>query len=126
MVLSFPCDACGESFASQKSLLLHQQSVHGRRSQMRLFADADGICPVCGVHLHTRLRLLKHLSDKRRPKCRSLVAYMVPPLPLDRVELLDREDRLARAASRGVGLNYVASSSQALRADGKMTGTCRQ
>ena len=122
---SFSCTSCNVSFKSAKALYFHEQSFHGRRSSMRYYANTDGVCPVCGVRLGTRLRLLKHLSDKRRDKCRSqLTASYIPPLPDDVVQQLDEADRATRAAARAEGFSYVGSKSQALRADGKRAGLC--
>ena len=68
---------------------------------------------------------MKHLSDKRRPKCGDDIASKVAPMTLKVVAELDEQDRLIRAKSRVKGLTYVASSKQALREDGKLTGCCR-
>ena len=123
--LAHQCDSCNASFASQRSLLLHKQSFHGRRSSMRFYAGADGVCPACGVVLHTGLRLLKHLSDRRRPRCRQQALETVIPLANDVVEKLDADDPAARRAAKAQGFGFVASSSQATRADGKLAGCCR-
>ena len=123
--LTFNCSSCGTSFSSNKALTLHCQSFHGRRREMRFYAPASGECAVCGVKLGSRLRLLKHLSDKRRPGCRDKIKEVTSPLPFDVVVNLDNADRLARQAARHAGSSYVPAGSQAFRVDGKLTGVCR-
>ena len=118
------CDLCGTCFASQKSLILHEQSQHGRRSALRYFAGADATCGACKVCFGTRLRLLKHLSDKRRPRCREVVVSSIVPLSDDEVLRLDELDRVARQDARNDGLSYVPSCSQIFK-DGKALGVCR-
>ena len=92
---------------------------------MRFYAGADGVCPVCGVVLHTRLRLLKHPSDRRRPRCRQQALETVTPLAGDVVEKLDADDQAARRSAKAQGFACVPSYSQAVRADGKLTGCCQ-
>eukprot|EP00973_Karenia_brevis_P028821 3974320-Karenia_brevis.AAC.1 len=90
---SKPCPA----FATAKALASHQRVVHGVRSPMRAFADAHGECPVCKSKYGTRLRLLAHLSDSRRPRCRNdLLSGQYPTLTDERIKELDAIDRVAR------------------------------
>ena len=122
---AFCCGPCTASFSSAKSLYLHDQSRHGRRNEMRLYAPASGVCPVCQVQLCTRMRLMKHLTDKRRTACSSVIQKLVPPMSAEEVRVLDERDRASRASARNSGLSFVPSKCQARRSDGKMTGVCR-
>ena len=73
----------------------------------------------------TRIRLLKHLSDRRRPECRDfLFSELKPPLSEEEVLRLDELDRVTRRQSRHAGLSYVPSTSQLVR-NGKPSGICR-
>ena len=66
----FPCvNGRWPAFNSERALLSHQRIVHKCRSVMRYFVPACGTCPVCGTCFCSHLRLLAHLSDKRRAYC---------------------------------------------------------
>ena len=124
---AFVCTECPDPqpcFKSEKSLILHKQGSHGRRSQMRFYAPQSGICAVCGVCLQTRLRLLKHLSDRRRDFCRSRIKDAMTPLSPSEVARLDSLDSAARKAARGLGHSSVPSTAQARTALGKRIGFC--
>ena len=85
------CEFCPQprpAFKSQRALESHQRIKHGCRSEMRFYADADGICPSCKGCFMTRLRLLAHLVDKRRPKCRnSILSSGTPKLSEQKTHL---------------------------------------
>ena len=69
------CDLCPRAFASWRGLAMHERKVHGKQSNVKCFAGADGTCPVCKCQFRTRLRLIAHLTEKRvrgktrRPPC---------------------------------------------------------
>ena len=120
------CALCGDprpAFASPKVLASHQRCAHGVRNPMRAFADADGRCPVCAPLFHSRLRLLAHLSDTRRPKCRNiLLAGSIQPLPKRRIDELDVADKLARRAAQREGRSHPFAARSALTSDGQCIG----
>ena len=124
------CDICAHQSTKQppkfkcaRALLTHKRVVHGIRNHMRLFADRDGVCPICKGQYMTRIRLVAHLSDKRRTKCHDqIVEQSLPQLSPARVAELDEEDRVARRAAQRAGLSHVPAAGQARRADGRAVG----
>ena len=117
------CDTPQPAFCSPKALASHQRVKHGIRNPMRAFAEADGRCPVCRTLFHTRLRLLAHLSDERRPKCRdALMAGAVQPLSARRILELDALDKVARRDAHRLGYTHPLAVGRALTADGRRTG----
>ena len=102
------CSGSSHSFASQKALDQHCRRVHGIKSSIREFVDGSGICPVCETNFHTRLRVLAHLSDKRRTKCSSaLQSGTFERLPSTEVTRLDQADAQARRAARKNGHTHA-------------------
>eukprot|EP00973_Karenia_brevis_P083234 11540318-Karenia_brevis.AAC.1 len=68
------CHLCPEPypvFATHKALMQHRRAKHGEKNVMRHYANSDGVCPSCNTNFRTRLRLLSHLCDSRRGKCRN-------------------------------------------------------
>jgi hypothetical protein len=117
------CDAPQPAFASLKALASHQRSKHGIRNPMRAFANVDGRCPICCTGFRTRLRLLAHLSDTRRPKCRdAALAGAVQPLPAKRILELDALDKVARREAHRQGYSHPIAVGTARTADGRRTG----
>ena len=124
--VAFSCSMCAgperPAFASQKALAQHMRIAHGLRSPMRAFAPASGTCSACGVAFRTRLRLLTHLSDSRRPKCREWLLAHGAPLPEAVIASLDEVDKVSRRAAQRAGLSYVAAVLPALAPNGKVVG----
>eukprot|EP00959_Pyramimonas_sp_CCMP1952_P423052 8861964-Pyramimonas_sp.AAC.1 len=56
----------------------------------------DSKCPACGTDFAQRLRLIAHVSDSRRPKCRDWILSRCPRLPDSEVAKLDEVDREQR------------------------------
>eukprot|EP00972_Heterocapsa_arctica_P034046 5012250-Heterocapsa_arctica.AAC.1 len=98
--------------------------VHGMRNTMRLFAKADGVCPSCGIQLHTRIRLITHLSDKRRDKCRNYVTEHAFPMSDDEAKVLDVIDQSLLAHAKKDGHSHVIANKPAFTGDGKRIGFC--
>jgi hypothetical protein len=108
------CASCGVAerfFSSNQALLSHQRAKHGFRCSARFFASSSGICMCCKSMFVTRLRLLRHLTDRRRQCLAKLVAKNAPKLServVKELDLIDRESRreaqrLGRAHPRAVG-----------------------
>eukprot|EP00972_Heterocapsa_arctica_P115815 16449817-Heterocapsa_arctica.AAC.1 len=78
--------------------------------------------------LVTRLRLLAHLSDHRRPKCWNVIRSSpldFDPLPEASVVELDLKDREARKAAKKQGRTHPVAVGLALTAKGKFIGHVR-
>ena len=85
------------------------------------------MCGVCGANFRGRLRLLDHLSDSRRPRCKdACLKGTVPKLSLERVVELDEPDRVARTSARESGHSHVIAQLPALSSSGRVVGrlTC--
>ena len=95
---------------------------HQVRAPMRAFAPADGKCRACGVAFQTRLRLLAHLSDSRRPRCRDWHLAHAEPLCAEVVVALDAEDKCLRLTAQRAGLSHVIAVQPALAPSGRVVG----
>ena len=90
---------------------------------MRYYADSNGVCIACGTNFHSRLRLLAHLVDKRRPKCRDQILFgNFHKNCHEKVLKLDIEDRVARRAAKQQGHTHAIAVGSATRADGSLIG----
>ena len=121
------CPECEACLADEKAMDQHRRRKHGVRQMQRFYANGDGICPVCKARLCTRLRLLSHLSDKRRPKCWNVIrsAPAQHKLADALVEKLDESDRVERLNARRQGRSHAVAKGQSFAANGKMTGRVR-
>ena len=122
-ILRSLCPAPHPAFRSSKALETHKRVVHGCRSNMRYYAPGSGICSSCGTNFNSRLRLLAHLVDSRRPKCRDRILQShSPKLSEAEVSRLDELDRKLRRDARRAGHTHVLASGPATRADGTVVG----
>ena len=122
---NFVCGLCQDQpgFKSSKALMTHQRIVHKMRTQMRYFADGDGVCKICGICFRSRLRLLAHLTDSRRPGCSSaIISQQLQPLSESRVAELDAIDRVARTEARRAGHSHAIAVGPARRPTGECIG----
>jgi hypothetical protein len=119
----FACGCCSMAFPSNQALLQHKRRAHGLRLDILCFIDGSGICPVCGVNLVTRLRIVKHLSDSRRCKCRDTILNGgFKPIEADSLRELDLNDRLAKRRAHADGHPSVPAYGQATTRHGKRIG----
>ena len=116
VVASFVCSKCNQSFAHSKALQSHVRAKHGIRTDRRLYAAADGVCRACNKKFSTRLRLIAHWSDKRRPKCWSWVLTNATPLPTSVVAELDELDKVQCRQARQIGHTVPLSSGPVVQA----------
>ena len=121
------CDICGKggrSFPISKALAAHMRRAHGVRCMYRVFVDGSGLCPICKTYLHTRLRVIAHLSDPRRNlKCREAIHNgTVPRLPDSLVAELDALDTGFRRTAQRAGLSHPVAHKVARRQDGRKSG----
>ena len=124
---TFSCSLCiGAScvFSSSKALASHMRTKHGIRNIFRMYVDSSGKCPVCETVLHTRLRVIAHLSDPRRnTMCREAICGgTVAQLSLDEVARLDALDTELRRNAQRAGLSHPTAVTSARRANGAKCG----
>ena len=125
--LTYGCSVCHASFASAKARDQHRRAKHGVKQEQRFFAKTDGVCPICDAKLCTRLRLLAHLSDRRRTRCWDEIQKSPADFRLDgdTVEMLDAADRRERTLARRAGHSHVLAKGQSYLGDGKVAGRVR-
>ena len=123
---TFQCNMCPDDaplfFPTHRALKCHQRKAHGCRSSVKKYADADGVCICCGTVFSSRLRLVAHLTDRRRPKCWEYVQLHGKPLSDYRCEELDAADRAAQTEARRQGHTQPMSSAPARTKDGRAIG----
>ena len=120
------CPAPQPAFKSEKALASHMRVKHGCRSQMRFYTPSDGICLACKTNFQTRLRLLAHLVDVRRPRCRDqILLNRLERLSDEEVKALDLLDREARRNARRAGHTTALAVLPAVRRDGRIVGRCQ-
>ena len=97
------CERCPEHarriFPTARSLRAHVVAMHHHRAIAREYVGASGICPVCKLCFHTRLRAVAHIQ-RAGSRCATLL-HECTQLHPDEVAALDEADRSAvRAAVR--------------------------
>jgi hypothetical protein len=123
----FVCSIClaqpRPAFSTEKALSCHMRSKHGMRSPVKQYIDGTGICPVCGTNFLTRIRVIAHLSDVRRPKCRNvLLSGSRAPLPPSVQQALEELDRTTRREALQAGHTHPIAYRSARTKDGKRIG----
>ena len=80
-------------------------------------------CPVCSFTFGTRLRVISHLSDRRRPKCRDrVIANEVAELPADVVTKLNDRVRVLKRLALRQGHTHVLAVGAAKDPNGRIVG----
>ena len=104
---SYACDVCSKVFASSRALSAHMRGAHRQRSNLRVFVDGSGTCPICRTQFASRIQALAHVSERRKRaktptvSCRDrLEAGAIPPLNPEVVLRLDAADKAARGIAR--------------------------
>ena len=113
------------AFCTMKALSSHNRAKHGQKNEMRYYVNSSGMCPVCNNMYHTRLRVLAHLCDSRRARCRSAIQqgrHEASRLSSEQVIVLDSFDNQARTDARKAGHTHPIAQVTARTADGKRTG----
>ena len=122
MFVCVDCPRPFPRFASSKALDQHRRIKHGDRNPMRRYAGTDGVCVACGTRFGTRIRLISHLTDSRRPKCREQLLLAAPPFSLEDTLEMDKHDQALKRAAWREGHSHVIAVGSAVRADGRFVG----
>ena len=112
------------AFTTGRGLQSHQRAKHGARLQIRCYLSGSK-CPACGTEFVQRLRLIAHVSDSRRPRCRDWLLSHCPRLPDAEVAKLDEVDRELRRSAQRAGHSHNLAVAPARTASGKVTGRVR-
>ena len=123
----FACHLCTVNppcFPSVRALKSHKRAIHKVRNQFRTYVDESEHCPVCQTYLHTRLRVIAHLSDPRRNlTCREAILQgRATALAPDLVQRLDAIDAKARKDAQRMGKSHPLAVGSALKACGTKCG----
>ena len=124
---SFVCTSCNSCFLTRKALAQHARVKHGAEHPMRKFLREDGTCPACATCFRTPARLLRHLSDSRRPACARgiLEAFqqgrIVATHPDERARIVAQQ-RIGAKADWANGHSHALARGPAIKADGTVTG----
>ena len=118
VVHPFACASCPAAFASRKALGSHTRVKHKVLAPQRLHAGAECKCASCGTTFGSRLRLLAHPSDARRPMC-WLAVQKLQPMGLDACAMLDAADTDSRRLAWRSGHTHAIAKGVAVRADGR-------
>jgi hypothetical protein len=125
-IAQFPCELCPPprpGFSSAKALASHMRARHGARSPIKRFVDDSALCPACGASFCTRIRVIAHLSDARRPACR--VAIMIDDthlVPLSLFQKLEARDKVLRREALQSGHTHPIASGSARCGAGRRIG----
>jgi len=124
----FQCSQCVPpvAFSTGKALQSHMRTKHRVRSSISMYIDDSGLCPICSTNFRSRIRVISHLSDVRRPKCRDCILTGCVPVIADSlyVQLQERDKQLRRKALHQGHTHPIASGS-ARTADGRTVGHVR-
>ena len=99
----------------------HRRTKHGVRNDIRLYVQ-NAVCPCCLTDFQQRLRCIAHLSDPRRPKCRSWILENVVQIPDAVARKLDLQDNELRKAARRAGRSHHIANGTAKNALGSIVG----
>jgi hypothetical protein len=96
------CEKTVDIYISQRALETRARAEHGDRLLVKRYVHGT-VCPCCGTDYRDRLRLVVHLSDRRRPHCATWVMANVQPLPDSKLQALGAADRKARTDAQRAG-----------------------
>jgi len=127
--LNFQCQICAApqpAFATAKALAQHQRTKHKMRVNLRWYVDDSGVCPCCKNIYHTRIRVMAHLQNPKKPECKThVLSGFLNPLSASEVQRLDSLDAAAIRAARKQGHAYPKAACAATDANGKCIGCAR-
>ena len=126
VLAQFTCPECPvprPCFSSAKALASHKRARHGARSPIKRYVDDSASCPSCGTHFCTRVRVIAHLSDARRPACRDrILADVTLLLPLSLYQKLEARDKVLRREALHSGHTHPIASGSARTVAGRRIG----
>ena len=124
-VCLFKCTLCDPTcaFATNKALQSHTRAKHKVTSLVPRYIDDSGTCPACLAFFGSRVRVISHLSDTRRPKCRDRVlAAEFPSVATDIFDNLQERDRTLRRQALRAGHTHPIAVGAARTAEGRRVG----
>ncbi|CAK0870212.1 unnamed protein product, partial [Prorocentrum cordatum] len=114
--MRFRCDSCDRNSPSNKALLKHKRIAHKQVAPIKAFTDDPGVCPACKTNFLERHRVIRRVTDRRRPACRNQITST---LPAQRPELAAeweaRDNERVRLARRA-GSTHILAAGHAVTA----------
>ena len=77
---------------------------------MRRYVGTSKCCSVCETTFGSRLSLIQHLSDSRRPKCRDVLLATASPISDEVCTPLDELDKVSRRTAQQNGYSHARVS----------------
>ena len=117
------CNVCAplgatskHAFESSQALASHCRVKHNTRNIIRMYVGDTSTCICCKTVFGTRLSLLSHLSDARRPKCRDFVLLHSSTIDASLCTELDSKDAKLRLLAQRDGYSHSLVTIPAKRA----------
>jgi hypothetical protein len=123
--LALSCEICGlmgPCFATNKQLAQHQRIKHGMTNEVKQHIGKESICMRCKVEFNSRLRLIAHVTDRRRNECKQHYLRNVRALSDAEYRELEEADKAALREARRAGHSHVIAKRPARTACGKQIG----
>ncbi|CAK0879258.1 unnamed protein product [Prorocentrum cordatum] len=105
-----------------KGLSCALPQVHNETAPIKHYIDDSGVCPECLTDFKERFHVVRHLTDKRRPKCRHAVFQKCPRLPTADVQMWEARDCERKRCARQQGSTQIIATGSAITAEGKRVG----
>ena len=121
VVRLFTSAECQSGFSTSRALQSHERARHGRTSLVKNFLRS-AVCPACGTDFVQRIRCLKHVSDPRRPKCKTWIVENCTEMSQVASAARDRVDRAERTRAYRCGHSQPLAQLPASRRDGRTVG----
>ena len=109
-----PCH-CGAAFVSQRALASHQRAKHHVTLQIQDLLPS-AVCPCCHKNFRERVRLLAHVSNYRRPACRTWILQHCQPLDSVQAAKLREVDRMHRRLAQRSGHSHHLATTPVISA----------
>ena len=93
-------------FDSQRALDSHVRAKHKIRCDIRTYVGDTTVCPACSTKFSSRVGLITHLSDKRRPQYPARVREVCAPISDELASQLDEIDKASRRDAQRKGYSH--------------------
>ena len=117
----FSCELCGYTCDQYRKLANHRWAKHRIKCDVSKFIGHVTRCPACQVEFHERVRLIRHLSERRiRSKHRTetcsqvILSNAFAPVSAPNLYKLELKDAEKRKQARRMGFSSVLSTQPAL------------
>ena len=122
--LAWMCELCPQRacFASAKALKQHQRVTHGMMNPIKQFIGDFSTCPACGTDFMSRLRLITHVTDRRRGACQAFIVQNCPRIPKQQFDELEAFSRQLHREAAKRGHSHVLAAGSACTRQGKRIG----